>query len=79
LAPVLMMKSTRPRSKSSMTAPPSPAGVIAPAIVSAIVVSWSGDSILSEKMRQASPSRAALKAWKPSSMSVRTSALPRGR
>ena len=74
-----MMKSTSPRSISSMMQPPRPAGVSAPATVRPIVVSWSGASILSEKMRHASPSRAALNAWKPSSISVRTSALPRGR
>ncbi len=41
---------------------PRPAGVIAPAIVNPIVVSFSGNNILSVKMRQASPSRAALNA-----------------
>ena len=62
-----------------MMQPPRPAGVIAPAMVSAMVVSCCFDSILSLKMRHASPSRAALNAWKPSSIRVRTAALPFGR
>ena len=74
-----MTKSTRPRSISSIMQPPRPAGVSAPATVRPMVVSCSGSSILSEKMWQASESRAALKAWNPSSMSRRTSALPVGR
>jgi hypothetical protein len=45
-----MMKSIRPRSIISLTQPPSPAGVIAPAIVNPIIVSLSGASILSAKM-----------------------------
>ena len=59
---MLMMKSTSPRSIISMTQPPRPAGVIAPAIVSPIVVSFSGASILSAKIWQASDSRPALNA-----------------
>ncbi len=47
---------------SAITHPPRPAGVSAPAMVSAIVVSWDLASILSPKIRQASPSRAALNA-----------------
>ena len=76
---MLMTKSTRPRSISSMTQPPSPAGVRAPAMVRPIVVSWDGSSMRSLKSRQASDSRPALKAWNPSSISRRTSSLPRGR
>ena len=49
-----MMKSTSPRSIISMTQPPSPAGVIAPAMVSPMVVSCSGASIFSEKIAHAS-------------------------
>ena len=49
-----MTKSTRPRSISSMTQPPRPAGVSAPAIVSPMVVSLSGASIFSEKIWHAS-------------------------
>ena len=64
---------------SSMTQPPRPAGVRAPATVSPMVVSLAGSSILSVKMWQASESRPALKAWNPLSMSWRISALPRGR
>ena len=62
-----------------MTQPPSPAGVSAPATVRPMVVSFSGASILSVKMWQASDRRPALKAWKPPSISCRISALPRGR
>ena len=57
-----MMKSTRPRSIISMTQPPSPAGVIAPAMVRPMVVSFSGASIFSEKIWHASDSRPALNA-----------------
>ena len=76
---MLMTKSTRPRSINSIAQPPRPAGVSAPATVRPIVVSFSGASILSAKMWQASDSRPALNAWKPPSISWRTSALPRGR
>ena len=74
-----MMKSTSPRSIMAMTQPPMPAGVIAPAMVSAIVVSWSRASILSVKIRHASPRRAALNAWNPSSIRVLMAAAPFGR
>ena len=47
---------------SSMTQPPRPAGVRAPATVSPIVVSLAGSSILSVKMWQASDRRPALNA-----------------
>ena len=47
---MLMMKSTSPRSISSMTQPPSPAGVSAPAMVRPMVVSWLFASILSLKI-----------------------------
>ena len=57
-----MTKSTSPRSIISITQPPSPAGVIAPATVSPIVVSCAGSSIFSEKIAHASESRAALNA-----------------
>ena len=43
-----------------MTQPPRPAGVMAPAIVRPIVVSFSGASILSEKIWQASDRRAGV-------------------
>ena len=68
-----MTKSTSPRSISSIRQPPSPAGVSAPATVMPMVVSLSGSSIFSEKMWHASDSRAPLNAWKPSSISARTS------
>ena len=45
-----------------MTQPPSPAGVIAPAIVRPIVVSFSLSSILFAKISQASDNRPALNA-----------------
>ena len=62
-----------------MTQPPRPAGVIAPAIVRPMVVSLAASSIFPEKISQASDSRPALNAWKPSSISWRTAGLPFGR
>src|SRR5690349_18242163 len=54
------MKSIAPRSISVMMPPPTPAGVIAPAIVRQIVTSCSGSSMRREKRRAASLMRPAL-------------------
>ena len=59
---MLIRKSTNPRSIISITQPPRPAGVIAPASVRPMVVSFFGASILSVKILQASDSRPALNA-----------------